>query len=163
MAQKNTFILRLFVRLAAIVGYLIFCIFVSGFAILRMMKIQYGDDDSAALGLVLFLNLFLAVPVCMLWGFLYFPILFRSDPKIKRNRVLFFWSASFLSGLSSILLFSCWIGRPFPNFTSNSATNAYILLIFFVSVLLFLAGILLRFRLSQEEKQRPPASFSKEH
>ena len=68
MSYKSKAAIRLVTIISTAVAYAIFCLLISAFVAVRIMCAQYGDDDSAALGMVFLLYLIFMVPICTFWG-----------------------------------------------------------------------------------------------
>lgn len=146
-------ILSLAKWVAGALSYLIVNTVLSLAFVLMMMRLAYGNDDSPALGLVMLMDFSLVFPVGLFWGIIYLPA-FRN-----KSGPVAFWSVwkclglSYLFGLLSYLPLYRIFSFPLPDFQSQLATTSFLILMFCLSILLFLAGLAVRFRLLFRSRQ----------
>jgi len=153
--------LRLFVFLAkwiaGAIAYFVLCLTLSLTLVLTEMHLVYGGDDSAALGMVMFVQLIPIFLMCLFWGGIYASALARSRNSEDRKRTCKHWGLSLLLGLVSCFSLILMLDFRLPDFQSSLAVSAYIFSVFGFSVVCFVFGLIVRFRLKFRDKQRTPS------
>lgn len=146
------FLILLAKWLASAVAYFVFCLALSLTLVLFEMRLVNGDDDSAALGLVMIVQLIPVLLICLFWGVLYASAFAGSTDSKMRIRTLQHWGLSFLLGLLSCVSLMLIVDFRLPDFRSSFAVSAYLFSAFGFSVVCFVLGLMVRFRLSSREK-----------
>jgi hypothetical protein len=147
------FLILLVKWLASAVAYFVFCLALSLTLVLFEMRLVNGDDDSAALGLVMIVQLVPVLLICLFWGVIYASAVARSNDSEMTRRTLEHWGLSFLLGLLSCVSLMLIIDFRLPDFRSSLAVSAYLFAAFGFSIVCFVLGLTVRFRLSFREKQ----------
>lgn len=122
--------------------------------VLALMKWAYGNDDSAALGLVMFMLLAPLLALCVFWGIIYAPALAKAGGLGDSTRA---WSHLALSNVLGVLGFAIfWRGiqSPLP-FGDGFVTSAFIFCVCSVSLVCLVLGMLVRVHLEQGRKWLP--------
>lgn len=139
--------------IAGAITYFVLCLALSLALVLSEMQLVYGDDDSAALGMVMFVQLIPIFLMCLFWGVIYASPFALSRNWESRYRTCKHWGLSFLLGLVSCAGLMLLLDFRLPSFQSSFAVSTYIFSAFAFSVLCFLLGLIARFRLTSLGKQ----------
>jgi hypothetical protein len=131
------------------VAYLLASVVQSLGIVLLLMRWRYGNDDSAALGLVMFMLLALFLAPCLLWGIIYAPALAKAGKLQSAKRVWRHLALSNTLGVFGIALF--WLGTQLPlPFGGSFATSAYLFSVFCISLACLVLGVLSRVHLERK-------------
>jgi hypothetical protein len=148
------FLLSLAKRMVAILSYLVLNAAFSLAFVLLTMRIAYGNDDSPALGLVMFMEFAIVFSMGLLWGLIYLSAFLKKSGSISVWSIWRRLGLSYLFGLLCLLPLYGALSFPLPNFRSQLATSSYLFLLFSLSLLCFLAGLMVRVNLHFRRKRR---------
>ena len=129
-------------------AYLLLSPFFSLAFVISLMRWNYGDDDSAALGLVMLMFLVPFFAVCVLWGIIYVSAFVKASQLGGAIRIWRHLGMSWFLGLLGIAILEGALGHRFPDFGSKLAIDTYLFLALSSPLVCIVAGILIRVRLS---------------